>query len=76
MADVVFNYARLVSGSPALGDAVYFKVGSGDSTDTKPTGDDADDICDGSIITESNTGKVFFFNAKTRDWVEQFSFQG
>ena len=44
---------------------------SGDSSESKPTAN----IVDGSIFTESNTGKVFFFNEKTSAWVEQFSFQ-
>jgi hypothetical protein len=44
---------------------------SGDSTETKPTAG----IADGSIFVESNTGKVYFFNEKSGDWVEQFSFQ-
>lgn len=41
------------------------------STDTKPT----EDIAEGSILTEVNTGKVFFYNATAETWVEQFSFQ-
>ena len=41
------------------------------STDTKPT----EDIAEGSILTEVNTGKVFFYNATAESWVEQFSFQ-
>ena len=44
------------------------------STDTKPT----KDVATGSICTEVNTGKVFFFNeagANGSQWVEQFSFQ-
>lgn len=45
---------------------------SGLSTDTKPTLD----IGTGSIFTEVDTGKVFFFNAASSEWVEQFSFKG
>ena len=44
---------------------------SGDSTETKPTAG----IVDGSLFTESDTGKVFFFNEVSGDWVEQFAFQ-
>ena len=42
-----------------------------DSDETKPT----TGIIDGSICTETDTGKVFFFNEDSGDWVEQFSFQ-
>lgn len=42
-----------------------------DSSETKLT----KDICDGSIMVESDTGTVFFFNESSGDWVEQFSFQ-
>lgn len=42
------------------------------STDTKPT----DGIITGSILTEVDTGKVFFYNESANDpWIEQFSFQ-
>lgn len=49
----------------------YYVEISGDSTETKPTFN----IVDGSIFTESDTGKVYFFNEKSGDWVEQFAFQ-
>lgn len=45
---------------------------AGLSTDTKPT----DGLATGSIFTEVDTGKVFFFNDASDTWVEQFSFQG
>lgn len=45
---------------------------TGLSTDTKPT----QNIAQGSIFTEIDTGKVFFFNETGTQWVEQFSFQG
>ena len=51
-------------------DKYYVEI-SGDSTETKPTSN----IVDGSIFTESDTGKVFFFNEHSGDWVEQFAFQ-
>ena len=41
------------------------------STDTKPTGN----FLTGSILTEVNTGKVYFYNRAGAAWVEQFSFQ-
>lgn len=42
------------------------------STDTKPT----NQIANGSILVEIDTGNVFFFNEDASTWVEQFSFQG
>lgn len=42
------------------------------STDTKPT----NQIANGSILVEIDTGTVFFFNEDSSTWVEQFSFQG
>ena len=55
---------------PITNDVAYVEI-SGDADDTKPTAG----IADGSIFLESDTGKVFFFNEKSGDWVEQFSFQ-
>lgn len=48
---------------------------AGPSLETKPT----EDILTGSIFTETDTGKVYFFQADgagSGEWVEQFSFQG
>ena len=42
-----------------------------DALESKPT----DNICDGSIAVESDTGKVYFFNEDSGAWVEQFAFQ-
>lgn len=53
------------------GNEEYYAEISGDSTETKP----AAGIIDGSIFSESDTGKVFFFNENSGDWVEEFSFQ-
>lgn len=53
------------------GEEKHYVEISGDSTETKPTAG----IVDGSIFTESDSGKVFFFNENGEDWVEQFSFQ-
>ena len=44
---------------------------AGLSTDAKPTRG----ISTGSIYTEVDTGKVYFFNKATLGWVYQFSFQ-
>lgn len=41
------------------------------SSDAKPTSG----IINGSIATEVDTGKVFFFDETAGEWVEQFSFQ-
>lgn len=41
------------------------------STDPKPI----NGVDMGSILIEVDTGKVFFFNGKTKEWVEQFSLQ-
>lgn len=43
----------------------------GTSTDTKPL-----DAPNGSIFVEIDTGDIYFFNADSGSWVEQFSFQG
>lgn len=56
-------------------DGVRYCEFFGLSTDTKPTAG----LATGSIFTEVNTGKVFFFNSAASagsEWVEQFSFQG
>lgn len=45
---------------------------SGLSTDDKPV----ENITNGSIFVEVDTGNVFFFNEEDVEWVEQFSFQG
>ena len=51
------------------GKPIYWKRGFADSSETKPIGDDAADICDGSQITESNTGALFYYNEKTDSWI-------
>ena len=52
----------------------YVEIG-GPSGTSKPTATPAGHaICDMSIATESNTGKVFFYN-ETNGWTEQFAFQ-
>ena len=43
-----------------------------DSTDTKP---DAAGLINGSIINETDTGKVYMLDEDAGDWVEQFSLQ-
>lgn len=48
---------------------VLYIEAAGLSTDTKPS-----NVATGSIFTEVDTGKVFFFD-EDGDWTEQFSFQ-
>lgn len=55
--------------------AVLYKEGAFSSTESKPTGTAAADIASGSIIVEPDTGKVFFYDKKAGNWVEQFSFK-
>ncbi len=50
-------------------DDKLFIVAAGDSSETKPT----DNICDGSVFTETNTGTSFIFNEKTSTWTEWLS---
>lgn len=54
-----------------IGNRWWFE-GYCDSTETKPT----QDIAEGSTLTETDTGKVFFFNERSNAWIEQFSLQG
>ena len=44
---------------------------AGTSADSKPT----ENVATGSVFLEVDTGKVFFFNATSGNWVEQFSFK-
>lgn len=41
------------------------------AADTKPT----ENIATGSIAVEVDTGKVYFFDSESAEWIEQFSFQ-
>lgn len=45
----------------------YLEI-AGDSSETKPTAS----VADGSIFTETDTGDVYMFNAKTSAWVKMF----
>ena len=67
MVTIIDNKGGTAENGVVLG---YFEF-AGLSTDTKPT----EGIATGSIFTEVNTGKVFFFNSDAGAWVEQFSFQ-
>lgn len=68
--DKVYGY------DDGTGKKLHYIEASGDSSETKPTGDDVGGIIgDGSICTESDSGNVFFFNEKTSAWKPQFSFQ-
>lgn len=58
------------------GKHLHYIEASGNSTDTQPDGDSVGGaIADGSILVESDTGKVYFYNEASAEWVEQFSFQ-
>lgn len=52
--------------------AVNYVEICGDSSETKPTAN----IVDGSTFTETDTGDVYMFNAKTAAWVKMFGLQG
>lgn len=70
---MIFPYKTIVcyvDGVP-----VYHKVGYCDSGETKPTGSDATYIADGSILTESNTGDVYFYNKLSDAWGYMFTFK-
>lgn len=58
------------------GEIIQYIEGSIDSSETKPVSLPNEKIADGSILTESDTGDVYFFNEETNAWVKQFSFQG
>ena len=73
---MIFHKSVLVSGSTAGGNAVYYKEGSCDSTEEKPTGADAAGISEGSVLVETDTGDVYFYNTVSNSWIKQFSLQG
>lgn len=60
-----------ISGHQARPNEEEYIEMAGLSTDSKPTGK----FANGSIFTEVDTGKVYFYNAASSAWVEQFSFQ-
>ena len=53
------------------GETKFYKEIAGDSNETKPT----ENIIDGSVFLETDTGTVSFFSEESDDWVAQFSFQ-
>lgn len=55
----------------AFNGARYVEIACLSTDDPKPTGD----FLTGSILTEVDTGKVYFYNRAESEWVEQFSFQ-
>lgn len=68
------NMAKVVRYDRTDGQAVsifYYEI-AGDSSETKPTAS----VADGSIFTETDTGDVYMFNAKTSSWVKMFGLQG
>ena len=68
-----FPYVKVVG--YVDGKPIYHKVGYCDSGEVKPTGNDAGDIADGSILTESDTGDVYFYNDNADSWGKMFSFK-
>ena len=65
-----------IIGIDADGKQLHYIEASGDSSEEKPDeGSVGGPIVDSSTCTESNTGKVYFFNEKTEGWIEQFSLQ-
>jgi hypothetical protein len=40
------------------------------STDTKPTTLDNEDIANGSVFIEIDTGKIFFYDLENEEWKE------
>ena len=71
---MVFHYRKVIGNKETVDGTVpvMYVEGSCDSSETKPT----DLIAEGSILVESDTGDVYFFNDKTTTWIKQFSFQG
>lgn len=55
------------------GKPIFYKEGFCDSHETKPTGDDAADISDGSWLEESDTGDVYQYSAVGDAWNKHFS---
>lgn len=49
-----------------INESVNFVVISGDSSETKPT----ENICDGSVFIESDTGDSYVFNELSGAWVK------
>lgn len=50
-------------------DGRLFIVAAGDSEETKPT----DNICDGSVFTETDTGTTYIFSEADNQWNEWLS---
>ena len=65
-----------ITNAKYIGKKKYCEI-SCTSTDEKPVGGE---LATGSILTEVDTGKVYFYNEDGNSgdgaWVEQFSFQG
>ena len=53
------------------GETKYYKEIAGDSGETKPT----DNLIDGSIFLETDTGTLSFFSEEAGDWTAMFSFK-
>lgn len=65
-----------IVGIDADGKHLHYIEAFGSSDEDKPDEDSVGGpIVDGSICTETDTGKVSFYNEEAEDWIEQFSFQ-
>ena len=51
---------------------INYIEGNIDSSEDKPT----EQIAEGSILVETDTGDVYFFSENANAWIKQFSFQG
>lgn len=59
--------AGVIDGESEKENLYYYRI-AGDSSETKPT----DNVADGSTFTETDTGDVYMFNAKSAAWVKMF----
>lgn len=66
---ISWNYARLVGINPVTQEPIFYKEGTCDSSVTLPTGTEAANLGDGSLIRHSDNGQVKTYNRKTDDWV-------
>ena len=49
-----------------IAENVNFVVFAGDHSETKPT----ENLCDGSVFIETDTGDSYMFNEASGDWVK------
>lgn len=66
---MAFIYERLAYITPE-GKDVYYREGAFNSDETLPTGTDADDLAEGSLNLEPDTGKVSVYDKASDEWNE------